>query len=191
MILKIVAYGHKSLRAETHKIEKDHPQLQELIDNMYETMYNAHGVGLAGPQVSLPLRIFIVDGSPMEEAADDEAELLASFKQVFINPQKIEETGKQWAFEEGCLSIPDLREEVYRPRNIRLRYFDEHFQEKTETFSGMRARIVQHEYDHLEGKLFTDYLSPLRKRVTRSRLSKISKGEIDVTYPMKFPHKKR
>lgn len=191
MILKIVAFGYKSLRQETKEVQPDHPNLEELIQNMYDTMYNAHGVGLAAPQVDIPLRLFVIDGSPMEALDSEEATLLKNFKQVFINPIIIEETGDEWAFEEGCLSIPDIREEVYRPSHITVKYFTENFEEKIETYSGIRARIIQHEYDHLEGVLFTDYLTALRKRIIKPRLSKISKGKIDTSYPMKFPHKKR
>ncbi|RMG26703.1 MAG: peptide deformylase [Bacteroidetes bacterium] len=191
MILPIVAYGHPTLRIKTVEIGPDYPELKELIENMYETMYNAMGVGLAAPQVDIPIRLFIVDGSPMESLAPEEADSLKSFKQVFINPRKIEEQGKKWGFEEGCLSIPDIREEVQRPDTITLKYVDEDFRERTQTFTGMRARIVQHEYDHLEGVLFTDHISPFRRRMLRPRLTKISRGDWDVSYPMKYPVKKR
>lgn len=191
MVLKIVAYGYKSLREEAKEISPDYPDLAELIQNMFDTMYNAHGVGLAAPQVALPIRLFVVDGSPMDSLNEEEKELLKDFKKVFINPVKVEEVGEEWGFEEGCLSIPDIREEVFRPEQITLRYFDENFEEKTETFNGIRARIVQHEYDHLDGVLFTDYLTPLRKRIIKPRLGRILKGKIDLSYPMKFTGKKR
>lgn len=184
MILKIVSYGHPSLRRENKEIEPDYPGLQELIANMYETMYEAQGIGIAAPQVNVNIRMFVVDGSAADGAYD--GEVMEGFKQVFINPEMIEETGDSWAFEEGCLSIPDIRENVSREGVITLRYFDENFNEKTETFDGMKARIIQHEYDHLEGVLFTDYISPLRKRIIKRRLTKITYGEIEVPYEMRF-----
>ena len=184
MILPIVGYGHPVLREPTEKIGPDYPALDMLIENMFETMYNASGVGLAAPQINIPIRLFIVDGSPMDDL--DDGESLKDFKRVFINPKKIEETGESWVFEEGCLSIPDIRENVRRNSDITLQYLDQNFEEKTETFSGLKARIVQHEYDHLEGKLFTDYISQLRKQMVRGRLQKISKGQIKADYPMKF-----
>ncbi len=184
MILPIIGYGHKGLREPTEEIGPDYPNLEELIENMYETMYNAQGVGLAAPQINIPIRMFVVDGSPIEPT---EGEDLSNFKRVFINPVKLEEIGDSWPYEEGCLSIPDIRETVYRQKHITLRYQDAQFNEHTETFIGMQARIVQHEYDHLEGTLFTDYLSGMRKRVLKTRLNKISKGNIGVPYPMKYP----
>ena len=188
--MQIIGYGHPALRKATEELTPDYPGLDQLIENMFETMYNANGVGLAAPQVNLPLRIFVVDGAPMEDALED-GESMQDFRKVFINPRKIEETGKAWAFEEGCLSIPDIREMVNRKSHITLRYQNERFEEKEETFSGLKARIIQHEYDHLEGKLFTDYLSQLRKQIVKSRLSKIAKGLVDVTYPMRFAQKKK
>ncbi len=184
MILPIIGYGHKGLREETKELEPNHPELDQLIQNLFETMYNAQGVGLAAPQVNIPLRIFVVDGSPIEPTG---SEIMEGFKRVFINPKKVEEFGEEWPFEEGCLSIPDIRETVYRKESITLTYQDSNFNSHTETFIGMQARIVQHEYDHLEGKLFTDYLSGLRKRVLKTRLNKISKGDIHSPYPMRFP----
>jgi peptide deformylase len=186
MILPIIGYGHQGLREETKEIGPDYPKLDELIDNMFETMYNAQGVGLACPQVNIPIRLFVVDGSSIEGM---EGEDMIGFKRVFINPRKVEETGTPWTFEEGCLSIPDIRENVTRPAHITLRYQDPQFETHTETFVGMQARIVQHEYDHLEGKLFVDYLSGMRKRVLKTRLNKISQGKVDAPYPMKYPRK--
>lgn len=186
MILPILSYGHQGLREETKEIGPDYPKLDELIENMFETMYNAQGVGLAAPQVNLPIRLFVVDGSPIEPV---EGEDMEQFKRVFINPRKIEETGTPWAFEEGCLSIPDIRENVTRPAHITLQYQDPQFDTHTETFTGMQARIVQHEYDHLDGKLFVDYLSGMRRRVLKTRLSKISQGKVDSPYPMKYSKK--
>jgi peptide deformylase len=190
MVLPIVALGHPVLRKKTEAISRDYPGLDEIIRDMFETMYNAHGVGLAAPQVNLSIRLFIVDGSPMDGEGADPSEVMLDFKKVFINPQKLEETGNPWAYEEGCLSIPDIREDVMRQPTITLRYQNEQFEEITETFSGMKARIIQHEYDHLEGVLFTDYVSGLRKKLLRNRLARISKGQIPLTYPMKFPNKR-
>ncbi|MFN0202001.1 MAG: peptide deformylase [Bacteroidia bacterium] len=183
MILPIVAYGYPVLRKKAQEITADYPNLKKLIENMFETMYNAHGVGLAAPQVNLSIRLFVVDGSPM----DDEETPMADFKKVFINPVMLSETGKEWAFREGCLSIPDVREDVFRNPDITIQYFDENFEQKTETFQGMQARIIQHEYDHLEGILFTDHISKFRLQLLKTRLSRISKGAIDHDYPMKFP----
>ncbi|MDB4285922.1 peptide deformylase [bacterium] len=187
MILKIVGFGHPSLRRKNKEITPDFPELDILIENMFETMYNASGVGLAAPQVDIGYRIFIVDGEPMGDLLED-GQSMEGFKKTFINPEKIEEIGKKWAFEEGCLSIPDLREDVRRPDTITLKYLDENLKEHTETFTGMKARIVQHEYDHLEGVLFTDLISGLRKQVVKKRLTKISKGDTNAAYPMKFKH---
>ncbi|WNJ20886.1 peptide deformylase [Pontibacter sp. G13] len=187
MILPIVGFGHPSLRVRAEDITPDYPKLAELIENMFETMYHAHGVGLAAPQVNLPIRIFVADGSPMDGTF--EGEEMEGWKKVFINPQIVEENGDLWAYEEGCLSIPDVREMVKRPEEVTLRYMNEEFEEKTETFKGMQARIIQHEYDHLEGVLFTDHISQMRRRMNKGRLNKISKGEINAGYPMKFPRK--
>jgi len=186
MILPILSYGHQGLREEAKEVKPDHPDLDKVISDMFETMYHANGVGLAAPQVNLPLRIFVVDGSPLEPIGD---EIMEGFKKVFINPLKLTEQGEEWPYEEGCLSIPDIREDVWRPETIRLKYYDQNFEEHIEVFEGMHARIVQHEYDHLEGVLFTDYLSGLRKRMVKSRLNKISKGQVNPEYPMKFPRK--
>ncbi|MEZ4685854.1 MAG: peptide deformylase [Bacteroidia bacterium] len=186
MVLKIVGYGHPALRKHNEEVPRDYPGLEELIQNMFETMYNAHGVGLAGPQVAVNYRIFVVDGEPMEDVAQEEGESLKGFKRVFINPVILEEEGEEWAFEEGCLSIPDIREEVNRQGTIRIRYLDINFQEQEETLSGLKARIVQHEYDHIEGVLFTDHLSPLRRRMIKKRLNRIAAGDVDLRYPMKF-----
>lgn len=194
MILPIVAYGDPILRKKAEDIDKDYPQLDDLIQNMFETMYAAHGIGLAAPQVGKAVRLFVVDASPFEDdedLTDEERGFLASFKKVFINAQILEERGDEWAFNEGCLSIPDVREDVFRQPDITIRYVDENFQEHTETFSGLAARIIQHEYDHIEGVLFTDKLSPLKKRLIKSRLTNISKGKISVDYRMKFPMLKK
>lgn len=187
MILKIVGFGHPALRKHNEELPRDHEGLEELVENMFETMYNAHGVGLAGPQVAVNYRIFVVDGEPMDDVAQEEGEeSLIGFKRVFINPTILEEEGTPWGFEEGCLSIPDIREEVQRKDTIRIRYYDINFEEQEETLSGLKARIVQHEYDHIEGVLFTDHLSPLRRRMIKKRLSRIAAGDVDLRYPMKF-----
>ncbi|MEZ4772798.1 MAG: peptide deformylase [Bacteroidia bacterium] len=183
MILPIVGYGHQVLRTKAAEIGPEYPDLPVLIENMFETMHNAQGVGLAAPQINLPIRVFVVDGAPMED------EEMQDFKRVFINPQKVEEVGKPWGFEEGCLSIPDIREVVRRRSDITLHYFDENFEEKTETFSGMKARVIQHEYDHLEGILFMDHISNLRRSMLKPKLQRIIRGDIDVEYPMKFNRK--
>jgi len=185
MILPIVAYGDPVLKKEAEEIEQDYPKLQELIDNMFETMYNAEGVGLAAPQIGKSIRLFIVDASPFEE--DEPA--LKGFKKTFINPIIVEETGKDWAFNEGCLSIPGVREDVNRQPKITIEYYDREFNLIEETFEGLAARVIQHEYDHVEGILFTDHINPLKRRLLNSRLNNISKGNVKVPYRMKFPKK--
>ena len=196
MILPIVAYGDPVLKKEAVEIEKGHEGLQDLIDDMFETMYEASGVGLAAPQIGQSIRMFIVDGSPFAEDDDEDepdprAAGLMGFKKVFINPIIEEESGEEWAFSEGCLSIPDIREDVYRKERILVSYYDEHWNLKEESFEGFAARIIQHEYDHIEGILFTDHISPLKKRLLSKRLTNISKGEIKVKYRMKFPLRKK
>jgi len=190
MILPIVAYGDPVLRKETAEISKDYPNLKQLIENMFETMYEARGVGLAAPQVGASIRLFIVDATPFEDDDDfseEEQKFLSTFKRVFINAKIIDESGDEWAFNEGCLSIPEVREDIFRQPDITMEYQDENFKKHKETFSGIVARIIQHEYDHIEGILFTDKLSPLKKRLIKGKLTKISKGDIDVDYRMKFP----
>ena len=194
MVLPIVAYGDPVLRKVGKEIEKDFPKLDELIENMWETMYKASGVGLAAPQIGLPIRMFLVDATPFaedDELTEAEQKTLEGFKKVFINAEMKEETGKDWAFNEGCLSIPDIREDVSRKDTITITYMDESFQEHTETYDGILARIIQHEYDHIEGILFTDKLSSLKKRLLKGRLSNISKGKIEVDYRMRFPNMKK
>ncbi len=194
MILPIVAYGDPVLRQKAKGISKEHPKLDELIDNMFETMYGARGLGLAAPQIGQSIRLFIVDASPFEDDEDlkeEERELVSDFKKVFINAKIIEEEGDEWAFNEGCLSIPDVNEDVFRKPEITIAYLDENFKENTATFNGIIARIVQHEYDHIEGILFTDKLSALKKRLIKGKLANISKGKIDVSYRMKFPLAKK
>ena len=190
MILPIVAYGDPVLKKQAKEITKDYPNLDTLIDNMFETMYGAYGVGLAAPQIGLSIRLFIVDASPFAEDYDlskEEKEQLKDFKRVFINPIILEETGDEWAFNEGCLSIPDVREDVFRQPNIKIQYQDQDFNTHTEELSGLAARVFQHEYDHIEGVLFTDKLSSLKKRLIKGKLANISKGKINVDYRMKFP----
>ena len=188
MILPIVPYGDPVLKRKAMDIDAGYEGLNELIENMYETMYQAHGVGLAAPQVGLSIRLFVVDGAPFAEDEDD-AEDLKDFKMVFINPEIIEETGDAWGFVEGCLSIPNIREEVVREEEILIRYLDENFNPHEEKFSGYRARIIQHEYDHVEGILFTDRISPLRRRMLRGKLNDITRGKTDVGYRMRYPVK--
>jgi peptide deformylase len=194
MILPIIAYGDTVLRRVGDDIEKEYPKLKELIANMWETMYNANGVGLAAPQIGLPIRLFLVDTSPFaddEDLTEEEQKQLEGFKQVFINAYIEEETGEEWMFNEGCLSIPDVREDVSRKDTIKMTYFDENFKKCEQTFDGLLARVIQHEYDHIEGVLFTDKLSSLKKRLIKGRLSNISKGKINVDYRMRFPNMKK
>lgn len=194
MILPIVAYGDPVLREEAQEIEEG-TDISVLINDMFDTMYKARGVGLAAPQVGKALRLFIVDAVPF---ADDEPEneeeakefeFLRTFKRVFINPIIEEESGKEWTFNEGCLSIPGIREDINRKPKIVVTYFDEKWQLQEEELSGLAARVIQHEYDHIEGILFTDHISPLKRRLLKSKLSDISKGNVKVDYKMKFPIK--
>ena len=194
MILPIVAYGDPVLKKVGDDISKEYPNLDELIENMFETMYNAYGVGLAAPQIGLPIRLFLVDTAPFSEDEDlssDVQEALKDFKRVFINAKIIEEEGDEWAFNEGCLSIPDVREDIFRKPIVTIEYLDENFEPQKETFTGLIARVVQHEYDHIEGILFTDKLSSFKKRLIKGRLSNISKGKINVDYRMRFPAQKK
>jgi peptide deformylase len=194
MILPIVAYGDPVLKKKGSDISKDYPNLDTLLENMFETMYNAMGVGLAAPQIGLPIRLFLVDTAPFAEDEDyteEEQIRLKSFKKVFINPKIVEEDGEEWAFTEGCLSIPDVREDVYRRPKIKVEYLDENFKKHVETYDGLIARVIQHEYDHIEGELFTDKLSTLKKRLIKGRLANISKGKIRVDYRMRFPNQKK
>jgi peptide deformylase len=196
MILPVVAYGDPVLKKEGVEIDKDYPDLKKLIADMFETMYAASGVGLAAPQIGKSIRLFVVDGSPFAEVEEGEepdpmAEGLENFKKVFINPIIEEETGEEWGFNEGCLSIPKLREEVFRKEKIVISYYDENWELKEEEYDGYAARIIQHEYDHVDGVLFTDHLSPLKKRIINKKLVNISKGAVDVDYKMKFPARKK
>ena len=196
MILPIVAYGSSVLRKECEEIEEN-TDMSKLIDDMFETMYAAKGVGLACPQIGQSIRMFIVDAAPFSEEEPQnkedvkKLEFLRSFKKVFINPIIEEETGKKWPFSEGCLSIPGIREDVDRKSIIKISYFDENWKFHEQSFTGIAARIIQHEYDHIEGVLFTDHLKPLKRRLLKRKLEDISKGKVDVDYKMKFPNLKR
>ena len=198
MILPIVAYGDPVLKKEGEEIDENYEGLKELISNMFETMYEANGVGLAAPQVGKSIRLFIVDASPFAEEdeeeggePDEKAKGLENFKKVFINPIIEEESGNEWGFREGCLSIPNIREEVQRKEKIVITYFDENWEFHEEEYEGYAARVIQHEYDHVDGVLFTDRLSPLKKRLLKKKLTNISKGDVDVDYRMRFPSAKR
>ena len=187
MVLPVTAYGHPVLRKISKEIDKDYPNLKELIDNMFETMYFSKGVGLAAPQVNLSICLFIVDASPFAEEMPETKD----FKKVIINPKIVEEKGEEWIFNEGCLSVPDIREDISRKPNIHIQYYDENFEYHDKIYDGILARIIQHEYDHLKGILFIDRVSNLRKMLLKRRLSDISKGNIDVSYKMIFPIKKK
>ncbi len=194
MILPIIAYGDPILRKVGVEIDKDYPNLSELVENMKETMENAQGVGLAAPQIGKAIRLFIIDTSPFsadDELEDEERDFLANFKRVFINANIVKEEGDEWVFNEGCLSIPDIREDVFRQEKITIAYVDENFKKHTEVIDGLAARVVQHEYDHIEGILFTDLISSLKKRLLKNKLENISKGKVDTDYRMKFPLLKR
>ncbi|MBT31048.1 MAG: peptide deformylase [Thalassobius sp.] len=184
MIYPIYSYGFPVLRKKAEDIEKDGDiDVKKLAEDMFETMYAANGVGLAGPQIGKSLRIFVIDADAMDP------DNLEGYKKVFINPQILEEEGEEWPFEEGCLSIPKIREEVSRQEKVTINYFDENWEEHTETFDGLVARVVQHEYDHIEGILFTDHLSAFKKRLLKGKLNGISKGKVEHDYKMKFPTK--
>ncbi len=194
MILPIVAYGDPVLRKTGVKIDGNYPDLQGLINNMKETMHNAKGVGLAAPQIGKAIRLFMIDASPFaenDELEDEERSFLKDFNRVFINAQIVEEEGDPWVFNEGCLSIPNINEDVTRQDTIHIAYVDENFTPKKEILNGLAARIFQHEYDHIEGILFTDKLSSLKKRLLKKKLENISKGKIEVDYRMKFPKLKK
>lgn len=191
MIFPIVAYGDPVLRKLCKDITPDYPELNNLIDSMFETMYASYGVGLAAPQIGKDIRMFIVDTAPFADMVEDEneKEFLRNFKKVFINAQILEEKGEEWDFNEGCLSIPGINEEVSRQPEITIEYYDANFIKYEETFTGLVARVIQHEYDHIEGILFTDKLSSFKKRILKRKLENISKGKIEVDYPMRFPKK--
>ncbi|WP_136666894.1 peptide deformylase [Flavobacterium sp. H122] len=189
MIYPIVGYGDPVLRKVGAEITPEYPNLKEVIQNMYDTMYNAHGVGLAAPQVGLPIRLFIVDTEPFSDSDDlskEEETQLKGFKKTFINAKILKEEGEEWAFNEGCLSIPDVREDVYRHEQITIEYFDENFEKKTEVYDGLIARVIQHEYDHIEGVLFTDKISTLKKTLIKKKLQNIMEGKARPDYRMRF-----
>lgn len=181
MIYPIVMYGDPVLKKRGRDIEKGELDVKELAQDMFETMENASGIGLAAPQIGKSLRMFVIDAAPLEE------EELMDFRKVFINPEILTESGEEWDFEEGCLSIPDIREVIYRKEQLTIKWFDENWEQHQETFDDMKARIIQHEYDHIEGKLFTDYLSPIKKRVLKGKLANISKGKVKTSYRIKAP----
>lgn len=191
MNLPVVAYGHPVLRKVAEDINPDYPGLEKLIADMWETMYKSNGVGLAAPQVNVPIRLFVVDTVQIVENFDEEDKRdypnEIPVKAVFINAHKVEESGQPWAYNEGCLSIPKIREDVQRAQHVRLRWLDENFEAREETFSGITARVILHEYDHLDGKLFIDYLSPLKRRLLKKKLEDISAGKVRTDYRMLFP----
>ena len=194
MILPIIAYGDPVLKKKAKDIDSIYPKLNELIENMYETMDNAFGVGLAAPQIGIPIRMFILDTSPFAEdetLSEDEANELRNFKQTFINVKMLVEEGEEWTFNEGCLSIPNIREDVSRKAQIKIQYQDENFETHIREFDGLIARVIQHEYDHIEGVLFTDKISNFKKRLIKGKLSNISKGKVSVDYRMRFPDLKK
>lgn len=189
MILPIIAYGDPVLRKVCDTIPEDYPELPKLIEDMFQTMYHSNGVGIAAPQVGLAIRLFVVDTNGFSENEDltsEEKEYLKNFKKVFINAKIIEEEGQPWAFNEGCLSIPGVTEDVSRKPTLVIEYQDEHFVNHTETFTGLAARVIQHEYDHIEGILFTDHLSSFKKQLLKNKLNNISSGKVKVSYKMKF-----
>lgn len=193
MILPIVGYGDPVLRKKGEEISKDHPELKKIIADMYDTMYNAYGVGLAAPQVGLSIRLFMVDTNPFSDDEDLSAEeqvQLKDFKKTFINPVILKEEGEEWGFNEGCLSIPEVREDVYRKEKITIEYYDEDFKKHTDVYDGLIARVIQHEYDHIEGVLFTDKISTLKKTLIKKKLQNIMEGKTRPDYKMKFIAKK-
>ncbi|HVK97356.1 MAG TPA: peptide deformylase [Flavisolibacter sp.] len=195
MILPIVAYGHPVLRQVAKDIDESYPNLQQLIENMWETMYASNGVGLAAPQINKDIRLFVVDSEQIFSNMDEEDKKEIQYpdapgiKKVFINAHIVEEAGDDWPYNEGCLSIPKIREDVNRAEEVTIDYLDEYFQQHRETFNGITARVILHEYDHIDGKLFIDHLSPLKRKLLKRKLDDISKGAIKVDYKMLFPKK--
>ena len=192
MILPIVAYGHPVLRKMAHDIQQDYPALEKLIEDMWETMYASNGVGLAAPQIGKDIRLFVMDSAQIFNNMDDIEKKKENYpdapgiKQVFINAHIVEEFGDDWAYNEGCLSIPKIREDIYRAEEVKLTYLDQNFQKHTRTFNGVTGRIILHEYDHIDGKLFIDHISPLKRKLLKRKLDDISKGKINVDYKMSF-----
>ena len=194
MILPIVAYGHPVLRKVASDIMPDYPDLEKLIADMWETMYNSNGVGLAAPQVNKDIRLFVIDTEQVfqnmsEDDEENDYSDAPGMKGVFINAHIAETKGDKWAYNEGCLSIPKIREDIYRQQNVTLEYQDENFVSHTKTFSGITARVILHEYDHIEGKLFIDHLPLLKRKLMKGKLADISKGKVNVDYKMLFPAK--
>jgi peptide deformylase len=195
MILPIVAYGHPVLRKVAEDIGPDYPGLEKLIEDMWETMYGSNGVGLAAPQINRPIRLFVVDSAQIFANMDEDERKESDYpdapgtKQVFINAHIVDEAGDDWPYNEGCLSIPKIREDVYRAEEVTIEYMNEKFEKHTKTFDGITGRIILHEYDHIDGKLFIDHLSPLKRKLYRRKLDDISKGSIRVDYKMLFPKK--
>ena len=191
MILPIVAYGFEVLRKISKDITPAYPNLSKLIEDMWETMYSSNGVGLAAPQINRDIRLFVMDTAQMFANMDEEETLLypdtPGIKQVFINAHVEELHGDDWAYNEGCLSIPKIREDIYRAEEVTMRYLDENFVEHVSTFDGLTARVILHEYDHIDGKLFIDYLKPLKRKLLKGKLDDISKGKVTVDYKMLFP----
>ncbi|MCW3123223.1 MAG: peptide deformylase [Flavipsychrobacter sp.] len=191
MILPVVAYGSPILRKVCDNITPEYPELKKLLADMWESLYNSNGVGLAAPQINKPIRLFIVDTVQIVDDFNDEDKRKypneVPIKKVFINAQKVEETGDTWPYNEGCLSIPKVREDIHRQSHVRIKYLDENFKEQEETFHGITARVIQHEYDHIEGRLFIDYLTPLKKRLIKKKLDDISNGKVKTDYRMLFP----
>ncbi len=181
MVFPIFVYGSPVLRKVAEEITKDYPGLQSFISDMWETMYKSDGIGLAAPQVGRSIRLFVIDGSPMEE--DDPS--MTDFKKVFINAKIINREGDEWIFNEGCLSLPNIREDVLRKTRITMEYFDEQFNHHIEDFDGLKARIIQHEYDHLDGVLLVDHISAIKRKLLAGKLNAISRGKVDVSYKIK------
>jgi peptide deformylase len=200
MVLPIVVYGDPVLRKVGVDIDKDYEGLEQLIKDMFETMYKAKGVGLAAPQIGRAIRLFIVDTEPFAESDDDDDDdeftpeqrkELKAFRKVFINARLLSETGEEWKFNEGCLSIPRIREDVSRNAEIEIEYYDEHFKKHVEKYKGVIARVIQHEYDHIDGKLFTDRISPFKRRMISGKLNDIAAGKISADYKTKVYKSKK
>jgi len=191
MILPIVAYGHPVLRKRATDIKADYPNLGKLISDMWETMYASMGVGLAAPQVNKDIRLFVIDTVQIFNNMDEEEKAdygdAPGLKSVFINAHLVEVGGDEWAYNEGCLSIPKIREDIFRQESVTLTYADENFETHTQTFTGLTARVILHEYDHIDGKLFIDHISPLKRKLMKGKLNDISKGRVNVDYKMHFP----
>ncbi len=199
MVYPIYGYGNSVLKQEAQEIEADYKDLKQLVADMFETMYASNGVGLAAPQIGKSIRIFVIDSTQLEDDEEEIAEkkkkgkapFLKGVKRVFINPIMLEEEGKPWDYEEGCLSIPDITADVSRRPNILIEYYDENFVLREERYDGLNARVIQHEYDHLEGILFTDHLKPIKRRLMKRKLEAIKKGKVEVDYRMKFAEMKK